>query len=153
MLPKAKDVDTLRVSADPEKGGIDVARIPPAKYVWDTLPELHGYLNGIIPEADRGVSARRQPAPGTETTLEEIEPVMNADADLTAPPFPDAGGWGLEGIGASDDHVSDPEVLIETDLLQTLLGINFQHGIWYNYEITEWKYFRLFTWCPRRSRI
>ena len=33
VMPKAKHVDALRIISDPDKGGVDVVRIPPAKYV------------------------------------------------------------------------------------------------------------------------
>ena len=99
MLPIVKDVDALRASADRDIGGIGVARIFPAKYVWDTLLDLHAYLGDIIPEAERTSGPRGLPSPGTVLTPEEASAVKDPDAVFTAPPFPDAGG----PIGTGDD--------------------------------------------------
>ena len=33
VIPKAKNIDALRVVSNPDTGGIDVVRIHPAKYV------------------------------------------------------------------------------------------------------------------------
>ena len=49
VIPKAKDVDALRVTAGPEQGGIQTLRIPPAKYMWDNLQEDAEYLEEMLP--------------------------------------------------------------------------------------------------------
>ena len=46
---------------------------------------------------------------------------------------------GATGTGA--DSLSDPKVIIETEILQMLLEDNFMHESWYQYATTEWNRF------------
>ena len=53
IIQTIRSIDALRVSAAPGRGGIDISRMPPAAYMWDQLPDLHGYLTETIPESLR----------------------------------------------------------------------------------------------------
>ena len=64
-----------------------MTRIPPAKYLWGQLPELHGYLNGIIAEA-----ARVDSVPVNITAPRGVDDTIHPSADLLAAPFADVGG-------------------------------------------------------------
>jgi len=85
VIPKAKNIDALRIQSNVETGGIDIMRIPPAKYVWDQLWELHGALDDVIPEDMKtwtGVPSTEE-APGSHS-----EPLVeDSEADLASHPL------------------------------------------------------------------
>ena len=103
VIPKAKNIDALRIQTNVETGGIDITRIPPAKYVWDQLWELHGALDDVFPEAMKSWTG--VPTTG-DSAGSQLEPVVeDSEADLASHPFmEDAGGAvGTDQVGRQID--------------------------------------------------
>ena len=115
VIPKAKNIDALRVVSNPDTGGIDVLRIPPAKYVWDQLWELHEYLEDAIPQHLRVWTGDTSIGPHLEVLDQMVE---ETEADLSSHPFvEDAGG----ALGTDDDSLTNPEFIRESDVVDRLV--------------------------------
>ena len=64
IIPKAKHVDALRITAGPDQGGIQISRIPPAEFMWDRLQGDAAALEDISP-----ADLRNWGGPGVESAL------------------------------------------------------------------------------------
>jgi len=133
VIPKAKNIDALRIQSNVETGGIDIVRIPPAKYVWDQLWELHGALDNVIPTDMKTWTGA---ASSEEATGSHSEPLVeDSEADLASHPFvEDAGGV----VGTEDDSLTNPEFFLESDVIARVVMENFNSEEWQNRSTTSW---------------
>ena len=85
IIPKAKDVDALRVTAGPDQGGIQISRIPPAKFLWDSLQGLPKKDTDAIEEIF-GADLRNWNGPGGQSALPDPQEAV-VDDDVLDHPF------------------------------------------------------------------
>lgn len=135
VIPKAKDVDPLRVTAGPEQGGIQIVRIPPAKFMWDNLQEDAEYLEEMFP-----ADLRNWGGPDVAPALPAEPQAEVIDDDVLDHPFlEDAGGGGA--FGTMDDGLADPEYLLEIDIVATLMSFDFEADEWLDHNNTVWEHY------------
>ena len=134
VLPASKEVDALCITPAGGRGGVEVKRMHPTKYMWDHLPEFHGYLTEIFPADLRG--SVPSPAAFSPTEVVDRDVPVEADPalDVAESPFPD-----MIGVGEPEDRSSAPESVTEIEILRKLLTIDFNHASWTGHETTHWQ--------------
>ena len=132
VILKGKDIDALRITAGPAQGGIQISRIPPAKFMWDHLQEDAAFLEDVFP-----ADLRNWGGPEVVPALPAEPQAEVVDDDVLDHPFQEDAG---SAFGTMDDGLTEPEFVLESDIIATLMGYNFDDDeVWLNHDSTAWE--------------